>query len=215
MRVGSLMTALGLAVLAMASRGDAADPRLVDVVVAEIGSSAVMLSEVALARALGVLGLEPSPGPITEAEVDHFLDAQLAAREATQLEIDVSAADVDGAWQRAGGAALESRLQDVGVDPAWARRLVENDLKVERFIDLRFRAFAFVTDFDVDEALGPGAHDAATRERTRERLQAEKVAQAFAAWERERRQRVVVRRVPGVIGPWPAPFSLGASAGGK
>jgi hypothetical protein len=215
MRVGSMMAALSLAVLTTASRDAAADARLVDTVLAEIGSSAVMLSEVTLARALGVLGLEPSPGPITDAEVAHFLDAQLAAREATQLEIDVSAADVDRAWQRAGGATLDSRLQDVGVDPAWARRLLESDLKVERFIDLRFRAFAFVTDFDVDEALGPGAHDAATRERTRERLRAEKVTQAFSAWERETRQRVGVRRVPAVTGPWPAPFSLGPSVGGK
>ena len=37
--------------------------RLVDTVVAEVGSRPVMLSDVALARALGVLGLEPSTAP--------------------------------------------------------------------------------------------------------------------------------------------------------
>ena len=208
MRGRSLVTGLGLVLAVMAGPADAADRRLVDIVLAEIGSSAVMLSDVALARALGVLGLEPSSGPVTEAEVAHFLDTQLAAREATQLGIEVPAGNVDQAWERAGGAALEARLRDVGVDPAWARRLVETDLKVDRFIDVRFRAFAFVTDFDVDEALGPGAHDETARERTRARLQGQKVAQAFAAWQRETRARVAVRLLPDVTGPWPAPFSL-------
>ena len=165
----------------------------------------VMLSDVALARALGVLGLEPSAGPITDAELARYLDAQLAVREATQLDIEVPAADVDRAWESAGGAVLAARLEAVGIDPAWARRLLEADLRVERFIDLRFRAFAFVTDFDVDEALGPGSHDEATRARTRDRLRADMVARAFAAWKTDARQRVPIRRVPGVTGPWPRP----------
>jgi hypothetical protein len=208
MRARSLVVGLGLAVVAMAPAAQAADRRLVDVVLAEIGSSAVMLSDVALARALGVLGLEPSSRPVTEAEVAHFLDTQLAAREATQLGIEVPAGNVDQAWERAGGAALEARLRAVGIDPAWARRLVETDLKVDRFIDVRFRAFAFVTDFDVDEALGPGVHDETARERTRARLEGQKVARAFAAWQRETRERVGVRPLPDVTGPWPAPFWL-------
>jgi len=197
-----------VALLAVARPVDAATDRLVDVVLAEIASSPVMLSDVALARALGVLGLEPSSGPITDAELSQFLDVEIAAREAAQLGIEVSAADLDRAWQAAGGATLGSRLEAVGIDFAWARRLLESDLRVERFIDLRFRAFAFVTDFDVDEALGPGAHDEAERARTRERLRAEMVRRAFASWEKDARQRVAVRTVPGVTGPWPAPFSL-------
>ena len=86
---------------------------------------------------------------------------------------------------------------------------------MQRFIDLRFRAFAFVTDFDVDEALGPGAHDEATRARTRERLRADMVTRAFTDWQQEARQRVPIKRVPGVTGPWPAPFTLDAAAGGR
>lgn len=200
---------VGLALLATGTASHAADVRLADTVLAEIGSSPVMLSDVALARALRAFGLEPSSGPITDAEVAHFLDAQLAVREATQLGIDLAAADVDRAWQVAGGAALGARLEAVGIDPAWARRLLEADLRVERFIDLRFRAFAFVTEFDVDDALGPGDHDEAARARTRERLRADMVLRAFAAWKEDASQRVTIRRVPGVTGPWPAPFSLG------
>ncbi len=198
-----------MALLAIAGPGDAADVRLVDTVLAEVASSPVTLSDVTLGRALGVLGLELSAGPITDTELARYLDAQLVVREATQLAIEVSAGDVDQAWEKAGGAALAARLAAVGIEPAWARRLLEADLRVERFVDLRFRAFAFVTEFDVDEALGPGTHDEAARERTRDRLRDDMVARAFAAWKEDARRRVEIRRVPGVTGPWPAPFSLG------
>jgi hypothetical protein len=204
-----------LALLATAGVSDAADVRLMDSVLAEVGSRPVTLSDVALARALGVLGLEPSAGPITDAEVERYLEAQVALREASQLAVEVSAADVDRAWELAGGAALAARLEAVGVEPAWARRLLEADLRVDRFVDLRFRAFAFVTEFDVDEALGPGSHDEATRARTRDRLRAAKIAEAFATWKEDVRQRVSIRQLPGVTGPWPAPFLLGPGPGGK
>ncbi len=201
---------LALILLTSVVTAAAADLRMVDTVLAAVGSRPVMLSDVTLARALGVLGLEPSSGPITDADLAKYLDAQLAVRESVQLDVELPAGDLDRAWEKAGGAALTSRLTAVGIDPAWARRLIEADLRVQRFIDLRFRAFAFVTDFDVDEALGPGSHDEATRERTRERLGAAMVARAFTAWQEEARQRVPITRVPGVTGPWPAPFSLEA-----
>ena len=204
-----------LALLAIAGVSDAADVRLMDSVLAEVGSRPVMLSDVALARALGVLGLEPSAGPITDTELERYLEAQLALREAGQLAVEVSSADVDRAWESAGGAALPARLEAVVIEPVWARRLLEADLRVDRFVDLRFRAFAFVTEFDVDEVLGPGSHDAATRARTRERLRAAKIAEAFATWKEDVRQRISIRQLPGVTGPWPAPFSLGPGPGGK
>jgi hypothetical protein len=203
--------AAGLALLVallQSGRCAASEARAVDMVLGEVGTAPVTLSEVALARSLGVLGLSPATGPITDAELARYLDAQLAVREAAQLAIEVSAADVDRAWESAGGAALGTRLEGVGVDPAWARRLLEVNLRVERFLDLRFRDFAFVTDLDVDEALGPGQHDEAERARARERLRAEIVARAFATWQEDARQRVVIRRAQGVAPPWPAPFSL-------
>jgi hypothetical protein len=199
-----------LILLVTAGTAAAADLRTVDTVLAEVGSRAVMLSDVTLARALGVLGLEPSSGPITDADLAKYLDAQLAVRESVQLDVELPAGDLDRAWEKAGGAALASRLTAVGIDPAWGRRLIEADLRVQRFIDLRFRAFAFVTDFDVDEALGPGGHDEATRERTRDRLRADMVARSFTTWQEGARQRVPITRVPGATGPWPAPFSLEA-----
>jgi hypothetical protein len=202
----TLATALGLMAAAGAA---AAEPGVVDMVLAEVDRSAVALSDVALARALGVLGLEPSAGPITEADLTRWLDGQLVLREAAQLAIQVPAADVERAWEAAGGDALAARLRAAGVEPAWGRRLVEAGLRARRFVELRFEAFAFVTDFDVDDALGPGPHDAAARQRTRERLRQEMVTRAFEAWREDARRRFSIHRVPGVAGPWPAPFTLG------
>ena len=207
---------VAIALLALARASDAAaDGRLMDAVLAEIESRPVMLSDLTLARALGVLGLEPSAGPVTDADLARYLDAQLAVREASQLAIEVSPADVDRAWELSGGAALASRLAAAGIEPAWARRLLEADLVVARFVDLRFRDFAFVTDFDVDEALGPGPHDEATRARTRDRLRAEMVARAFATWKEDARKRIAIGRIPGVTGPWPPPFTLGPGPVGR
>ena len=202
----AVLVAVGLALLGAAG-GEAAEPQLVDLTLAEIGGRLVALSDVALSRALGLYGLAPSDGPITVADLERYLDAQLAVREATQLAIDVPADDVERAWEAAGGAALGAWLDSVGVERAWARRLLEADLRAERFVELRFRAFAFVSDFDVDEALGSGPHDEAARAKTRERLRAEMVARSLAAWKATARKRVEIKRVPGTEGPWPAPFS--------
>jgi hypothetical protein len=201
--------------LSITGTGHAAEVHLLDTVVAEIASRPVTLSDVALARALGRFGLEPATGPITDAELAKYLDAQLAAREARQLAVEVSAADVDRAWDKAGGAALAAQLAEAGVDPAWARRILEDDVRIERFVDLRFRTFAFVTDFDVDEALGPGEHDEATRARTRDRLRDDMIARALATWQDDARQRIPIRLVPGVTGPWSAPFTLSPGAGAR
>jgi len=206
MRGWAAVTCLALALIA--GRSEAADTRLADMVLGEVGASPVMLSDVTLARALGLFGLEPSSGPITDEQLARYLDAQLAVRGATQLALEVAASDIDRAWARAGGPGLAARLEAAAIDPAWAQRLLEADLRVERFVDLRFREFAFVTEFDVDEALGPGPHGDAARGRARERLRADMVARAYAGWQADARQRTPIRQIPGIGGPWPAPFSL-------
>jgi hypothetical protein len=195
-----------LAVLACAATGHAADGRPLDATLAVVADSLVSLSDVTLARALGLFGLERSEGPITEAEVERYLDGQLAVREAVQLDIDVPDAEVERAWAAAGGATLAPRLQALGIDPAWARRLVEADLRGRRLLDLRVRSFVFVTEADVDDALGTGPRDEATRARTRARLEAEAAARSQAEWREDARDRIPVRRIPAGPGPWPAPF---------
>jgi len=203
------IAALALAFVACAAVGHAAEPRLVDVTIAVVADSLVSLSDVTLARALGLFGLAPSDGPVTDADVERYLEGQLAVREATQLDLDVPDPEVEGAWQAAGGPALARRMEAIGLDPAWARRLIEADLRARRLFDVRVRAFVFVTDADVDEALGPGPHEEAVRAQTRARLEKEAAARALAEWREEARDRIRIRRIQDARGPWPPPFSLG------
>jgi len=206
MRAAILAAVLG--VIACVPAVHAAEPRPVDATLAVVADSLVSLSDVTLARALGLFHLETSDGPITDAEVERYLEGQLAVREAVQLDIQVPGADVERAWQAAGGETLARRLAALGLDPAWARRLIEADLRGRRFLDIRVRAFTFVTEADVEDALGDGPRDEATRAATRARLEAEAVARSLAEWREDARQRISVRRIPVGAGPWPPPFSL-------
>ena len=213
MRAGA--AALGLAMLAAiagAAPGAAAEEsRVVDAAVASMRGALVTLSDVALARALGLFGLARSDGPITTAEVTQYVNAQLAVREADQLAVKVRAEALARAWEAAGGAALATRLEAAGIDPAWARRLMEDDLQVKRFVELRFQAFAFVSEPEVDEALGPGTHDEAARGAARDRLRDERAATALAEWTAEARGRARIRAL--ATGPWLTPFSLASGPG--
>ena len=198
---------VALALLLVAANGGAADVQVVDLALAQVGDRLVTLSDVTLSRALGLYGMAATDGPISPADLEHYLDAQLAVREAIQLAVEVAAEDVQRAWDARGGTTLAAWLDCIGVDPAWARRLIEADLRAQRFVDLRFRAFAFVSDADVDAALGPGPQDEAARSHARERLEAERVARALAAWRARTRERTPIRYLTGTAsGPWPAPF---------
>jgi hypothetical protein len=210
MRVRLAVVALAAVALAVASAapGHAAESKPVDATLAVVADSLVTLGDVTLARALGLFGLERADGPVTDAEVERYLDGQLAVREAHQLDIDVPDAELERAWEAAGGATLGRRLEALGIDPAWARRLIEADLRGRRLLDLRVRSFVFVTEADVDDALGAGPRDEATRAKTRTRLEAEAAARSRAEWREDARERIRIRRIPAGPGPWPAPFSL-------
>ncbi|MET0851470.1 MAG: hypothetical protein ABW020_10110 [Candidatus Rokuibacteriota bacterium] len=202
-------TALALTVLALlAGSATAQSGRVVDTAIASTRGALVTLSDVTLARALGLFGLTPSAGPVTRAEVDRYLDARLAVREAEQVAVAVPAEESARAWEAAGGAALTARLEAAGINAAWARAMIEDDLKVRRFVELRFQAFAFVTEPEVDEALGQGPHDEAARRAARERLRDERAARALAEWTTEARGRTRIRVLDASGGPWPAPFAL-------
>lgn len=176
-----------------------AEVRFLDRVVAQVDQTVVTASEVALARALGLFRLTPAPGPLTTPEVDRYIDGRLLVQEAARIGVEVTEADRAEAWAaaegRAGGdAALAAWLAAADVDPAWARRLVEEDLLRRRFITLRFRALAFVSEADVSAALGPGRHSEAAREATRTRLEEESARRRLAAWLAETRARAAIRR---------------------
>ena len=187
--------------------------RIVDAAIASVRGALVALSDVALARALGLFELAPGSGPIPPADIARYIDALLALREAEQLAVRVPPEDSARAWEAAGGAVLAARLEAVGIDPGLARRLIDDDIRVRRFIDLRFQSFAFVTDTEVGEALGPGTHDEAARQATRDRLRVERAARAREEWAVEARSRARIRTLVAPEGGWPAPFSLPPASG--
>jgi hypothetical protein len=70
---------------------------------------------------------------------------------------------------------------------------MEDDGLRARFFEARFTAFVFVGDEEVTRALGPGQHDEATRERTREELARATAEKAQAEWLVAARRRANIR----------------------
>lgn len=190
---------------------------VVDAVLAEVGGQPVTASDVALARALSALGLSPSAAPIGTDDVERVVGARLEVAEAERLGIGPSEAERDRAWAataaRLGGSeAVAAWLAEAAVEPAWARRLVAQDLARRHFVALRFRAFVFVTEAEVMAALGPGEHSPAERERQREALREAETERRRAEWLAETRARVPVRLrlAPGETVPAPLPMPKSA-----
>jgi hypothetical protein len=206
-----------VALLALALAPPPAAATLVDAVLAEAAGQTVTASDVALARALGVFGLTPSAAPIGVEDVERVAAARLEIAEAERLGIGPTDAERESAWAetaaRLGGAgALAAWLEQAAVEPAWARRLVEQDLARRRFVDLRFGAFVFITEAEVTAALGPGEHAPDERERQRETLREAETARRRAEWLAEARTQVPVRvRLgPGETVPSPLPMPKSA-----
>jgi hypothetical protein len=177
-----------------------ADIRFVDRVVAEIDGAPVAASDIAIARALGLFELNPASRAIEATDVERYVDGRLLTREATRLGLETTADERTEAWaaaaSRAGGqATLETWLRIADIDPAWARRLVDEDLRRRRFVELRFRDLAFVSEAEVTAALEPGAQGEAAREAARARLEADAARRRLGEWLVEARARSVIRRL--------------------
>jgi hypothetical protein len=177
-----------------------------------VNDSVITLSDIALARALGRFGFTPSDGPVGRPDVDRMVDARLVEREASRLGIEGSATAIEEAWQalgaRAGGMeALAGWLEAAGADPAWARQVVEADVRWRRFIDVRFRAFVFVADTDVSAALGTAAATPEDRERTRQRLIDEATQRDLSRWLEDARSRAQVHVTDAANAMLPLPFA--------
>jgi hypothetical protein len=181
---------------ALSALAESASP--IDVLLAQIDVGTIAASDIALARALGVLGFEPSARPIERADIDRFIDTLVILEEAGRIGVTVEPADTERAWAalvaRVGPeATLERWLEEHAIDRGWARRFVEADVRRARFLDERFAAFVFTSDEDVARVLGPGAHDEADRERARERLTRAAAEKAQAEWLAAARRRAVIR----------------------
>lgn len=177
-----------------------ADVRFLDRMVAEFDGALVTASDVAIARALGLFELDPAQRAIEATDVDRYVDGRLLVREATRLGLETTADERSEAWtaaaDRAGGQAiLEAWLRTADVDPAWARRLVDEDLLRRRFIELRFRDLAFVSEAEVTAAMGAGGDGETTRETVRARLEGDAARRRLGEWLVETRARSAIRRL--------------------
>jgi len=173
---------------------------LVDAVVGEAEGRVATASDLGLARALGLFGFTATNAVITPADADRLLDGWLVVAEAQRLSIGGGSDEVEAAWaavaQRVGGdAALDMWLERVAVEPGRARAMVGDHSRWERFIDVRFRQFAFVLPDQLAAALGAGPHSPEDEAQVRERLRTEETERRLAAWIAERRQRTHVQRV--------------------
>ncbi len=189
-----------------------ASAAVVDAVLGDVNGTAITLSDVALARALGLFGFGPSEAPVSRPDVARLMDARLAEREAARLEIEGSAAEVEEAWQaagtRVGGMGVLTRwLEVTGIDPGWARQMVEADVRWRRFIEVRFRAFVFVAESDVNAALGRTDATPEERERTRQRLTEEVTQRDLAAWLEDARSRARTHYADPAEASLPPPFA--------
>jgi hypothetical protein len=187
---------------------------LLDVLLAAVEGRTIAASDIALARALGVLGFAPSSSPIAREEIERFADVLLIVDEAGRIGISAEPEQTERAWaavvERVGGETALARWLDAqALDRTWARRLVEYEVVRARFFEVRFAAFVFPDEAAVDQALGPGQHDEAGREAARARLIREAAERAQADWLREARRRVSVRMLllqgASIPPPFPAP----------
>jgi len=190
-----------------------------DAVLAEVNGAIITATDAAVGKALGLVGLEASPASIQTTDVQRLVDAWLVDAEAARLQIVPSPADIEEAWQTVasqfGGIdALRGWLGQAGLDEAWVRKLIEADLRRRRFIEVRFRAFVFVSDEDVTKAIGPGPRVPEVREKTVNALREEVTARDVAAWLAEARGRATIRTTDAEKAGLPLPFPLPAPAGG-
>jgi hypothetical protein len=204
----SLAIALGV----LSSRAGAADV-FVDAVLAQVETRALTASDIALARALGLFGFTPSTDAIGVADVDRAVGVWIVVIEAQRLRLSAVGEGRAEAWRAAsdrfgGPPAFEAWLTQVGVEPEWARQLVEDDLDWRQFIDLRFRAFAFVTEDQVREGLGAEPDTPEARARIRATLEAAEVEERLGEWLAEERRRVAVHVLLATSESVSVPFSM-------
>lgn len=205
-----LLGLLAAFAVGVAAPADAAATFL-DAVLADVDGAIVTASDAAVGKALGLFGLEAAPASIHAADVQRLAEAWLAIAEADRLQIAPSPTDIEEAWgaaaARVGGMdALRGWMDQAGLDEVWVRKLVEADLRWRRFIEIRFRAFVFVSEEDVTKVIGPGPHTPDARERAARVLREEMTRRELTAWLAEARSRATVRLTGAEETGLPPPF---------
>lgn len=209
-RAGLLIGAAALALTLWAPGARGAE-RFLDAALADVDGRFIAASDAAIARALSLFGERPSSARILRSEVDRLENAWLIDGEARQLRMGGTPQEVEAAWQeaaqRVGGVpVLEQWMRELTLDPTAVRELVQSDLRWRRYIDLRFRALVFVTDEDIDQALGRGAHSPEDRQAAADRLRQDAADHDLSQWLGDARQRSTIRSSEVPADGLPLPF---------
>ena len=133
--------------------------------------------------------------------LERYVDGRLLTREAARLGFATTADERTRAWaaavDRAGGQADPRRRGSgppTSIPPGrggWSMRISCR----RRFVELRFRDLAFVSEAEVTAAMEPGAHGEAAREAVRARLEDDAARRRLVEWLAETRARSVIRRL--------------------
>ena len=149
----------------------------------------------------------PIPADTLKRKLEVMIDERLISQEAARIpSADVSQEEIDK--KRAeliknfgNESVFRKRAESVGLTAERIDRLLAQRVLIDRFIDFRFRSFAFVADQDIrkyyDERLAPSIRsqgrvppplEKVTGDIT-EILKGEKIEQEIDRWLREARQR--------------------------
>jgi hypothetical protein len=188
-----------------------------DRLVATVGGQPIMASDVRAARTLGLLDAVPADRPSAEGVPDDGgVVERLIVRELMRAEVDrysIALPDMEVVEERlaavrarAGGPTLDAALDRVGMTRGRLRAWVEDDLRIERYLQQRFDAAAQPSDEEARtffesherEFLRDGRPQpfAAVREAVRARLAADRRRDLIDDWLAGLRRRASVVVVP-------------------
>jgi parvulin-like peptidyl-prolyl isomerase len=184
-------------------------PDVVDAIVAVVSGQPITLSDL---RAATELGLLPSSAPLDrEALVERLIERELKRAEVERFSVTLPdtagvARRLGDIRERLGAADLAAVLDRLAMSEARLRAWIEDDLRIERYVQQRFDPAAQPSD---EEALlwyrsreGEFARDgrpqpfAAVRDEVRARLAAERRRAMLDEWVAGLRRRAAIVIVP-------------------
>lgn len=140
----SCIAALTAAVL-MLGRPAAAQPELIDRVLAVAAGEVITLSDVRAARELGRVDVGQAADPV-RAVLSQLIDRALVLAEVNRFAPpEPSASTIDDAFDLVvvrfqSAQAFDTTLARLGIDRAFVRELLREDLRIRAYLDQRFTA---------------------------------------------------------------------------
>jgi len=184
--------------------------KVVDQILTLVNGEVITRTDLLWSIALDPKAPNPTGGlssDILRQKLDVMIDERLIAQEAARIPAaaispeDLTKKRAQLVSQFASEAAFRQRIESVGLTAAKLDDLIRARIQIDRFVDFRFRSFAFVREQEVqryyDERLAPQIRSAGqvpppieqVREKISENLKQEKINQDIDRWLTSTRQR--------------------------